>query len=96
MQRCLRKTDLLGRYGGEEFCVLLSHTPLEGALTVAARIRRALASLDISEGDHKIRVTGSLGVATLNPERDTLETLIQRADFKMYTSKQMGRNRVSS
>ena len=96
IQACLRRTDLLSRYGGEEFCVLLSHTPLEGALTVAERIRRALASLDISEGNHTIKVTGSLGIAALDPERDTLETLIQRADFKMYTSKQRGRDLVSS
>ncbi len=90
LQACLREGDQLGRWGGEEFLVLLPATPLTGALVFAERMRESVAARDF--GLHQA-VTISLGVAEWQ-QGDTLKSLLVRADQAMYQAKRSGRNRV--
>lgn len=95
-----RPGDLFARYGGEEFACLLPSTWLQGACTVAQRIREAVAALDIppinAEGQIK-KVTLSYGVANITP---TLQlsplALIEAADAQLYRAKQQGRDRIEA
>jgi diguanylate cyclase (GGDEF)-like protein len=87
----LRRQDQLGRFGGEEFVLLLPETPLEVALVVAERIR---AMTDQSET--KPHCTVSIGVTTNRHDNDTLDTLLSRADAAMYRAKDKGRNRIET
>jgi diguanylate cyclase (GGDEF)-like protein len=92
-QQHLRDTDLYARYGGEEFMALLPQSDCEEALTVAERIRQAIAAQAIVTPQGQIAVTVSLGIAKLASQEDTLERLIQRADQALYRAKAGGRNR---
>lgn len=85
----LRRADVIGRLGGEEFVVVLPETSLEVARVVAERIRRTVAELRAPEG-----FTVSIGVTTNRPGNDTVDALMARADHAMYKAKQAGRNRV--
>ncbi|MEP1216565.1 MAG: diguanylate cyclase [Marinobacter sp.] len=89
----LRAIDCFGRYGGEEFLLVLPQTPLEGARIKAERVREAIEALtfpDIAEG---FRVTVSIGVAEYHREESTDDTLL-RADQALYAAKDDGRNNV--
>lgn len=91
----LRSTDICGRWGGEEFVVLLQNVNNANSLTrIAEKLRIMIASSAITINSLKVLVTVSIG-ATLIHEKDTLESLIERADGLMYQSKQSGRNRVT-
>lgn len=94
LTNALRSCDIVARWGGEEFVLLLPSTSLEGAEQVAERIREQLASARIqdSTGD-LVPVTASFGVATYG-DGETLEQLVDRADRAMYRAKSGGRNRV--
>jgi diguanylate cyclase (GGDEF)-like protein len=92
----LRENDFLSRYGGEEFCVLLTNTPEDGAFQVAENIRLCVESLQVVKGGMTIPITISIGVATEIPvHKKNAETLLNRADEALYQSKSLGRNRVS-
>lgn len=91
----LRKADVLGRLGGEEFAILLPDTDLAFARTVAERVRRAVADGAAPHGDGEIKVTVSIGVAQLGPD-ESLEALLERADRAMYSAKALGRNQVQA
>jgi len=97
IEAMLRGHDMIARFGGEEFVVLLPGTELDGATQVAERLRAAVAqqTLEASDGS-LIRWTMSLGVATLDPEQDGLDDLIRRADTALYRAKALGRNRVAT
>jgi two-component system cell cycle response regulator len=88
-----RNEDLLCRFGGEEFVLLLPYTTLEQAAMFADRVREAIASKPIEHYGKNISVTFSAGVASF-PSGDTLEALLRRADQAMYRAKEKGRNRV--
>ena len=89
----LRATDHLGRYGGEEFMVILSHTALDDAVRLAERIRQAIAELKVDSLPEGQGITVSIGVARYrSPE--TVSITIARADAAMYEAKRQGRNRV--
>lgn len=90
----LRKMDLVSRWGGEEFVVILPNVDAGKLSEVAERIRRFIEKSWITVDGEELRVTVSLGGAMASPE-DSLETLVKRADGKMYESKRMGRNRVT-
>ena len=97
-ERCrgaLRSVDVLGRYGGEEFALLLPGTTQHNAASVLAeRIRRRVADEPINTDDGAVRVTVSVGVAELDSEMRGPEDLFKRADAALYEAKQAGRNRV--
>ncbi len=92
-RKTIRQADTLGRYGGEEFLVLLPNTDLENAVAQAERLRCQVESLPIPTERGTIKITISLGVAGYRPG-DTLDSLIRRADDAMYHAKNNGRNRV--
>jgi diguanylate cyclase (GGDEF)-like protein len=90
----VRKTDLLGRYGGEEFVVFLPDTGHEGANILAERIRVALADRPIATDAGALTVTASIGLAPYVATDTQPGTLLARADEALYRAKQGGRNRV--
>jgi diguanylate cyclase (GGDEF)-like protein len=90
----LRSSDVLARYGGDEFIVLLPETPPAGAALVAERIRKTMASMPLEEGHKQVLCTVSVGLASFPDDGTTLELVISRADRAMYRAKQDGRNRV--
>lgn len=97
----LRKSDIFGRYGGEEFIVVMPETDEQRAWNVAERLRRSITRTPIHINGDEISITISLGVATLSKEflfsdmpGDMLEKLIDHADQALYQAKQAGRNRV--
>ena len=92
----VREIDIVGRYGGEEFVLLLPGTGLEGAREVAERLRARIAALAIEldeEGAPPLVLTASIGFAALGPD-DTLEDLFASADAALYRAKGAGRNRA--
>ena len=89
----LRQTDVLCRYGGEEFAVLLPQTPLVGARTTAERIRLAVERSQYYAVDSELLVTLSIGVAEYIRREDP-ERTFQRADEALYRAKDAGRNRT--
>lgn len=91
----LRGADLACRYGGDEFCVLLPETDLDGARTIAERLRRAVARLVVSSDGESLRTTASIGLAAF-PDHDigALRALLLRADQALYAAKRGGRDRV--
>ncbi len=92
----LRKEDPIGRYGGEEFGILLPETPLNKAMTLAEKIRKLIERTPFSYNDQVLRVTISMGVSTLTSNVETVQKLIENADQALYRAKKAGRNRVSS
>jgi diguanylate cyclase (GGDEF)-like protein len=88
----LRPSDLLGRYGGEEFVALLRGAERENAVQIATRLCRRVSRLDVHVGNHE-PLTVSIGIAMRTPA-DTVQSLIERADQAMYAAKLGGRNRV--
>ncbi|MDE3061144.1 MAG: GGDEF domain-containing protein [Pseudomonadota bacterium] len=94
----LKGRDIVGRFGGEEFSVVLPETPLDGAMKVAEMIRSAIAGKELKRkdtGEMYGTITVSIGVARFHPGADTLASLIRRADDALYQSKRTGRNRVT-
>ena len=91
MKQRLRASDLLARWGGEEFIVMLSYTDRENAVKIAEELRIAVEQEPFTVGT----LTCSFGVASLK-SGDTLDTLVNRADKALYAAKEKGRNRVVS
>jgi len=91
----LRKVDIVGRYGGDEFVVLLPENDLAAARQVAERLRKRIAQRQLNTPKGPATVTASLGIAAVDCEDTTLEQLLSRADQALYAAKQSGRNRVS-
>ncbi len=92
---CLRKSDIMGRFGGEEFIVLLPETDRAAAIAIAEKMRQALESLMVRFQEQSFRVTASFGVTGVtSPESATPEIFFERADRALYEAKEKGRNRV--
>jgi diguanylate cyclase (GGDEF)-like protein len=91
----MRRTDIAGRFGGEEFLVLATETSPEGALTLAQRFQAAIkgAAVPLPGGD-TLSLTVSIGVCSVSPERRTPADLIQGADEALYRAKESGRDRI--
>ncbi|CAN5307991.1 hypothetical protein BH20ACT22_BH20ACT22_17640 [soil metagenome] len=89
-----RLSDFVGRYGGEEFLILLPQTPREGAVVISEKIRGAISQLAIPGVERDI--TASLGVAVLPDDAYDADMLLRNADRALYTAKANGRNRVET
>jgi diguanylate cyclase len=91
----IRNIDRFGRFGGEEFLLVLPDTLQETAVRILERLRSIIAELDWSAFSHGMRVTVSAGIATLNPD-ETSDAVLARADHALYSAKAQGRNRIVS
>ena len=95
IKKLLRNSDVFGRYGGEEFCIVTPGIGLQGAMLVAERIRQHIEDVKISFQDKMIPVTVSIGVAEYSHRLNGYEDVVREADSALYVSKKTGRNRVS-
>jgi len=90
----LRTYDIVGRYGGEEFGVILPNTNLSSSLMVAERMRSQVEKYSFVFQQQRLPVTISIGLAEVNPDTPDIEKLIHHADEALYQAKESGRNRV--
>lgn len=93
LKSLVRATDILGRYGGEEFCCIMPMTNCNQAVVLAERCRKQIADTNFTHSGKSVNVTVSIGIATIKDD-DTLESLIKRSDMAMYHAKGTGRNRT--
>lgn len=91
----LRAGDFAARWGGEEFCILFPETQADQALIIAERFRKIIADHIITEGDIKLTVTASIGLALWQPGRE-IDEIFKEADQALYASKEAGRNQVTA
>jgi len=91
----IRKEDILCRFGGEEFIILMPNTDARTAYESAERIRSSIEAYSFSFNHTQIKQTISLGISQLNPSMTTQKDLLDNADRKLYQSKQNGRNQVT-
>lgn len=95
VKKALRSDDLFGRYGGDEFAILLPRTNEEHSAAVAERIRQVIEESAV-DMDPQIKYTISVGVATIIPERDTdVDFMYKLSDNALYMAKEQGKNRVA-
>jgi diguanylate cyclase (GGDEF)-like protein len=95
LAKSARDGDVLARWGGEEFILLLPETNLEEAIALAERLRAVIAGMRLSYHGKEIRFTASFGVAQRMPQCVSMDELISAADDRLYQSKREGRNMVS-
>jgi diguanylate cyclase (GGDEF)-like protein len=95
MQNRLRKTDVFGRYGGEEFAVIITATSLAPAAVLCEELRRIVETTPFGDGETSLSLTASAGVAEFKPGMD-IDALMDTADRGLYRAKEEGRNRVAS
>lgn len=93
VQSIIRQTDIVARWGGEEFLVLLPDTSLTPALTLAERLRSAIDSESFSSREQKLPITMSAGVCSI-AQADSIDSMLRQADQQLYLAKEAGRNRV--
>jgi diguanylate cyclase (GGDEF)-like protein len=91
-----RENDIIGRYGGEEFIILLPETNADNAMIPAERLRKAIKEVDFvdHQGDH-FRVSIRVGISEYRPQEDGTDQMISRADKALYHSKETGRDKVT-
>ncbi|MBA2781249.1 GGDEF domain-containing protein [Billgrantia kenyensis] len=94
LEKRLRETDLISRFGGEEFLVLLNNTDGKRALAIAEELRQSLEQLAIEHQGKILKLTVSIGVAEYGPDGMDLDALSRVADERLYQAKAKGRNRV--
>ncbi len=93
LRRCVREVDLVGRYGGEEFCIVLTDTAPETAQNTAERIRSELAAEEIIFNGQRIPVSVSIGIAGMHAgDSRNIQQLLSAADLALYAAKGAGRN----
>lgn len=93
IRKNIRSIDSIARYGGEEFIIIFNHNKCEDILKVIERIRKKIEEYDFIFDGIKINVSASFGVEGIG-ENESVETLLERADKKLYEAKRNGRNRV--
>jgi diguanylate cyclase (GGDEF)-like protein len=96
LRRVKRETDLVARFGGEEFCVLCEETDARGAWLLAERVREELENTEVATELGPLKVTASLGVATFPDHASTAADLFVQGDKALYEAKNRGRNQVCS
>ena len=94
LERNVRKSDIVSRFGGEEFVILLPSTDLKGAQKIASKIREAVEEILIVADESVIRFTISLGLADIRSSDQNIEAILNRADKALYKAKESGKNRV--
>ena len=94
-RRMLRRSDHLGRLGGEEFAILLPDTDAKGALELAERLRQSIVDHPVDSGAALIRYSVSIGVALFHPDDGGADAILARADHALYRAKHGGRNQVA-
>jgi diguanylate cyclase (GGDEF)-like protein len=92
--RNVRDVDVVSRYGGEEFVILLLQTDEQAAFRIAETIRHDLQSQSFDAGHRELNCTASFGVATFPSDATSAQQLMRKADERLYKAKQAGRNRV--
>lgn len=90
----MRDGDIVGRWGGEEFIIVMHDTNLDEGREVAERVRRHIDTLEIQLDETTMTLTASLGISELTPNEQTIEPVVARADTALYAAKRAGRNRV--
>ncbi len=95
ISECVRGSDMVFRYGGEEFTVILQNTDMEGAMLLAERIRELIENHVFIHKQSQLKVTASIGVSVLTSDDDYLN-LIEKADSALYKAKKNGRNQISN
>ena len=96
LSKFIRAYDILGRYGGEEFLIVLPDTDLESTKHFAERLRREVREMLVIKADsYQINLTISLGVASLSKHDNILDDVLKRADDGLYKAKNTGRDRVA-
>jgi len=95
IQGQMRETDVLARYGGDEFVVLLPETDCSGAMGVAKRIEQSVAATPLPTREKKVPFSVSIGIACCPEHGNSLEMVMERADQAMYISKNGGKNRTT-
>ena len=94
LRASIRKHDTVGRYGGEEFALLMPHTGKDTAARVAGRVRREVEARGVTADGRRIEVTVSGGVAAYGADGEDWDTLLSAADTALYAAKDAGRNRI--
>jgi diguanylate cyclase (GGDEF)-like protein len=90
----LRRYDVLGRIGGEEFLIISPGASLEEAAALAERLRAQVDTVTVIDGDKECSVTISIGVTSFSTMEGTPDILMRKADAALYRAKEQGRNRV--
>ncbi len=94
LRRYLRNEDIIGRYGGEEFAVVLPNIKLDTALKIADRLRNAIKNRTIKVDDYLIKITASFGVAEIDDSVNSVDDLVKKADLALYSAKKDGRDKI--
>lgn len=93
-KRSVRSTDIAGRYGGEEFCILLPETSTTGAMIIGERLRKEMETMIIKFKSFELNCTISMGIGTFPRDANDSTELIRKADIALYRCKEQGRNKI--
>ena len=96
LRQSIRETDVPGRYGGDEFVLILINTKPKDAFILAERLRKKIEALTVTFEGKAIKYTVSLGIAEATPAMQDHKEWLQCADQALYTSKESGRNKTST
>jgi diguanylate cyclase (GGDEF)-like protein len=94
LTKALRSSDIIARFGGEEFIVLVREMDANGIITIAQNLRRAIEALPIEHQEQRLSITISIGGAMAHAADRDIQDVIERADGALYKAKAAGRNRV--
>ncbi|MCW9014395.1 MAG: GGDEF domain-containing protein [Gammaproteobacteria bacterium] len=92
----VREIDIVARMGGEEFAFVLPETDTDEAINTAERLRQKIEDLTVEHNDELLKITASFGISSCSAEKDSLESLLTKADDALYIAKKRGRNRVNA